>query len=504
MSSEPKYQVFEIFVPDFGQLTDEELTAKLVFFDGPWHPQTKAAVKRFKARGLELNTNWANEAYLWSCPICKRQKAEIFRVTKAGNLKATLEIHHDHLGDYFKSELSRLHGREWSSVLTDEDRHVEHLASSLIARFHHTLVCSDCNEVDGRIKKELPSIDSFFSFSPSETARIVTPKPNTTHQVNIEAAGAIWASTRPDFEGRKALAGTIMERMAAGGLKKEGAFGLSGRRNGLDASLLLLKITSGEAADFMGETLERLRRRSVSRPEVPVNKKPARSKVVSVPSDDEIARIAAGGIASRKWKASPDDWRCPVCDRSKREIVRKSKTGEWLAAIYTHVECCMRPGFDDEDLKVEDMVDHHHSFHICADCHNVMPELRRKTVDGEVHGSFLYADQLRQLFTPVPHRAHEVDWPKAALLAAGNCKWKSAIEEYWPLFRHAVYTKQSLDRLQAIVSTPNAKTIEALAARLRSDYPSDYSMDEIIEDLHHELDQAEKWQSYSSSSYVGS
>ncbi len=63
-------KTFEVHVPDFGQLTDEEIAARLVWFDGAWHPQTKAAMRRLKSNTLDLNLNWANEAYLWSCPKC--------------------------------------------------------------------------------------------------------------------------------------------------------------------------------------------------------------------------------------------------------------------------------------------------------------------------------------------------------------------------------------------------------------------------------------------------
>ena len=50
MASNSTITTFEIRVPDFGQLPDEEIAACIIWFDGAWHPQTKPALAPTAAR----------------------------------------------------------------------------------------------------------------------------------------------------------------------------------------------------------------------------------------------------------------------------------------------------------------------------------------------------------------------------------------------------------------------------------------------------------------------
>ncbi|WP_152970956.1 hypothetical protein [Rhizobium ecuadorense] len=68
-------------------------------YDRRWSRQTKRAMEKFDTKRLELNSNWALENQIWSCPGCGRSKEEIFRKSSHGILLAKLELHHDHLWD---------------------------------------------------------------------------------------------------------------------------------------------------------------------------------------------------------------------------------------------------------------------------------------------------------------------------------------------------------------------------------------------------------------------
>ena len=64
-----------------------------------------------------------------------------------------------------------------------------------------------------------------------------------------------------------------------------------------------------------------------------------KQKTVLTPSDAEFAKIDKEMTeAHKQWQITPLDWRCPCCDRSKREFCRKSKVGKWTARIYAHAE----------------------------------------------------------------------------------------------------------------------------------------------------------------------
>lgn len=50
-------------------LTDEEMESSFADRDGRWSGQTKAALLKHSAKGLDLNQNWALVEQNWSCPV---------------------------------------------------------------------------------------------------------------------------------------------------------------------------------------------------------------------------------------------------------------------------------------------------------------------------------------------------------------------------------------------------------------------------------------------------
>lgn len=453
-----------------------------------------------KARGLTLNSNWANEAYLWSCPVCKRPKADIFRLNNAGNLQATLEWHHDHLTDFFKDELVRHFGREWKSSVGEEYRHIERASSSLVSRFGPTLVCSDCNEVDGRIKGAI-SMDPGFSYRPSEIARCIRPVPHHSHELDMQAADRIWEEERADFEDRKSLVALLIDKLRAGQLKKERPSSHAFSRNGMDFHKLMLQIIPQPASAFVFDTLAKLQFRSVSRPIRVEKDERARARRAVVPTDADINAISSGSVPSHKWKVASDLWCCPACVRTKREIVRKSNTKEWFAAIYSHTEWCIRPGSGYGDERIDAYVDHHHTFLVCGDCRAVMRDLRGRTSDNDIYNSFLTADQLRQVVSAMPHAPHFVDWERAAFFAGENAKWTTAIAEYEETARHALSVKQMFDRRMKLKKSSTEAEIIRLAEEARVDYPEEWSPSMLIEHIEYLLERAAAWQESASSSF---
>ncbi|MGQ7378983.1 hypothetical protein ACTGVF_11365, partial [Streptococcus suis] len=97
-------------IPKLGSLTDEQLESLYSDRDGPWSAAVKAALRRFDTDKLDLDDNWASRPPDWECPACGRRKPDLMRMSGSGVLLARLDIHHDHLTDYFKTILHAKHG----------------------------------------------------------------------------------------------------------------------------------------------------------------------------------------------------------------------------------------------------------------------------------------------------------------------------------------------------------------------------------------------------------
>lgn len=133
--------------------------------------------------------SWRSALDTWACPGCYRRKAECEVKTKSGRTLRQLVGHHDHMRDYVKDYLLRQYG-SWQSV---HQKHLHprefafhiDLIKKIAQRFKHTLVCIDCNEIEGKIKKEI-SADKFFSFHPSELNRALIRASNQRHLFVVE------------------------------------------------------------------------------------------------------------------------------------------------------------------------------------------------------------------------------------------------------------------------------------------------------------------------------
>lgn len=218
----PTFRPITFDFPAFDTFTDEELNVGLGFLDGRWSKLIKGALAKSGATQLELNAPWASMPQSWTCPACGREKAELLRVTDKRVLVAKLELHHDHLSEHIKSEMTKRFGPGWSLRLSSQHHgHVCGSLNALVRRFDDTLVCTDCNAADGAAKGRLKAvIDSDYSFRPSEIQLFIETRAGAMHSINTGRAKEIWEAAAPDFARRKALIAQILDDMAQGELKK--------------------------------------------------------------------------------------------------------------------------------------------------------------------------------------------------------------------------------------------------------------------------------------------
>lgn len=204
------------------QLTDAEMQAFFPDRDGRWSGQTKAAIERLGAQGLDLNQSWALVEQKWLCPVCHRFKDDIFRVSNRGILLANLEEHHDHFRDYVGRRGRELFGERWVVDLPSSGATMIDTLESLVSTFPRELVCSECNAADGKAKLALKDIiPPYFSFAPTEIRGFIQPSPNADHRVDLDKAEAIWRHCEPPLKARVDLVDKTLQMIHSGSLHRE-------------------------------------------------------------------------------------------------------------------------------------------------------------------------------------------------------------------------------------------------------------------------------------------
>jgi hypothetical protein len=126
----------------------------------------------------------------WCCPSCHRQKQDIARVDKNGNLLCALHWHHDHFGDFAHDKLPHYRdGLKWKDALEYDS-----LRNSFV-RFKETLICADCNVAEGAAKVGVPTPPG-FSFTPFEISTFVVVKPNVPHGIDRNKVNVAFEKAR--------------------------------------------------------------------------------------------------------------------------------------------------------------------------------------------------------------------------------------------------------------------------------------------------------------------
>jgi hypothetical protein len=91
----------------------------------------------------------------------------------------------------------------------------------------------------------------------------------------------------------------------------------------------------------------------------------------------DLAFLGERKIESRLVEVSffkhPSDWRCPVCDIAKHDLIHQRRNGKWCSGIEEHHYGDVPPG----DI-VSYMRDNKKVF-ICYRCNNLEKDLRRQT-----------------------------------------------------------------------------------------------------------------------------
>jgi len=423
------------------RLSDEEMQLHFGRWDGRWSDQTKRAVKRLEAKGLDLNENWALCAQYWICPACRRHKDDIFRLSKRGILLAKLELHHDHMRDCVWPRVRELFGNDWLETRPKSSITILDYIRELTSRFGVSLVCSECNSADGKVKTRFrDEIDSRFSFTAQEIGTFVLPASSKDHEIDYEQAYSAWEAERGNFRARLSLLDELLGHLVHGRLARDQQ-GMAGARlmNGaFDAYSLLMRTferatRNTERAQMIWTLCNEFLARSTRRDSATLVPIDQAGRPAVAPTDEEYAAYV-DPVSSKRWLAISSDWTCPICERSKRQLMRKSKSGKWSGGVRSLYECTLErddliianrqslfPDFRN-DIFVRDIS----QISVCADCAGISITLMQK--DQSIRDPYLgCGDRRASILSSQPHRTHEIDFETVRQRAIANESYAAAM-----------------------------------------------------------------------------
>lgn len=419
-----------IQVPDIACASDEELRALFSRLDGAWSEQTQALMRRFKLDRLQLDENWAGLPPAWQCPGCRRWKPQIARPTAAGVLLCQLVNHHDHTGDRIKRLVVEAGLPEPNQDRVELWRAVE-LCRPIAERFWPAIICGDCNTAEGQAKLKLRgTIPSDFSFSVAEIARFVRPQPNEPIEVDIDVARSIWAELADDYARRLTFIDELVTRIRTGELRKQGCR-YSEQPGTSSRDLLHMAATSRrDRAPMVYNLVTDMSRRSVVRQGLGSSGRKA--GIAEPVTDDEFAAFDARQGQNTWWKCVAQDWACPVCERGRREIVRRSNAGRLTGELFRIWDYVpeTNPEALDHRLNEGDLVfGSTKPLMVCQDCRHLISVAKAR--DPDCDETAYSARTLSGLIqTVAPHQMHVFDLDKVVRTGQRNFEYRAAVQAF--------------------------------------------------------------------------
>ncbi len=291
----------------------------LTCLDGVESPMTRKIQAYHAVSEFETNDNWLGSDQEWKCPGCSRDKFQISRIGKQGQILAKLVVHHDHMEDLLEETFHST----FASLGADEaqvtgKRLIERIAQAFAAH-DRVLVCEDCNTADIEAKKVVGA-PKYFSFTLSQIKQFVAPEEHRSHRINPEVVQVIWEKAKPIFELRSRLISQVAQAAVTGShwyepfawnhdpipTIAEARFDvqLNAVRRWAYPNMLLSRLGHQTKKDNRDYSKWRITRRKQSA-EIPTN---------------YIAILLSSSGCANSWNSTPDDWICPICKRKKVEI----------------------------------------------------------------------------------------------------------------------------------------------------------------------------------------
>ena len=356
---------------------------------------------------FEMNRNWVETAQYWKCPCCDRGKFEISRVGGKGPILAKLVEHHDHMADALKAAFNKVFVVSGTDKPTSTGLALVERMAPAFSAYPPVLICEDCNNADAAAKKVISNTGrkvEWQSFSIGQIRHFIIVREHTPHSIDETKVLELWELVRPAYVARMNLVYEVAKAAVLQDYWYEGYQGetipvptLSNgfqRYNGLE-------LVSGEALarEMAKNTVKHSSNYSRWRTEG--------QRTGDKPPLNFLAIIQSLPGCARMWAALVDTWRCPICERSKFEVISYTKG---KISFHTHLPSSYSPAWKSTG-------------HICMGCFNVVTAMKRELNLG--HGikvaftfDCIIPDELRAIIRARPHSPHLVDAEMAKKLVS--------------------------------------------------------------------------------------
>ena len=291
--------------------------------DGVMSPVSQSIAKRLGAEQFDMNSWWVETPTHWICPGCGRGKLDVARLNTKGEIMCHLVEHHDHMKDVLKRRFQEISINREKVIASAEAEKFAKRSSMMISAFENTIVCVDCNNADAVAKKAV-SAHSDFSFSSQELRQFINSTSNQPHQIIEKTAEKIWIDSKHTFELRLKIADRIAQ-IAANNEHwfQPGVFSSNPESITRRAVQVVADWKAYGALQELKGSRKNRPTRSVSAWRL--TQYPA---INVLPTKNEIEHAGLVRVA-KFWAMIDEEWKCPGCQRKKRELVRKNKDGEW-------------------------------------------------------------------------------------------------------------------------------------------------------------------------------
>lgn len=164
--------------------------------------------------------------------------------------------------------------------------------------------------------------------------------------------------------------------------------------------------------------------------------------MIRYPTDADYGEFTPKTAASRLWRKLTEDWECPACRRTKREILRwvsgepsnwrkwrgktEQRPAHWYAAVHSHH--CHATFYDEKKRRIYQRFQ---PTTICQDCNNADAQAK---IYLRLPRTFSFSpEEIAEFITSKAHDNHALDLTKAHQLFEQVKNQPIPYEKYKPL-----------------------------------------------------------------------
>lgn len=384
-------------------------TGEITSLDGVESPLSKQISALHGLSHFEMNSNWICSSQEWICPCCARSKLQISRKGKKGQILAKLVIHHDHMGEAMEVAFNSAFENAGTDVAQVDGRRLIERMGRAFAAHEEVLICEDCNNADAEAKKRV-SAPQYFSFSPGQISQFISAREHQPHEVQELEAERVWRQAKPAYELRMKLIREIAHAAATDAHWYE-----PHARGAYAIPLLGSRYESGDIAIQQWVSTDPLI--AALGPKKPIST-PNRSRWRTEPPkkgkplpNNFIAMLRSEEAHARRWDSTPEDWHCPICNRSKSDTAYLNERGKVIFHLH---EISKRYQWGAVGM-------------ICNHCTATFKSLKEEAaglagIDLYDAYGFVQPEELAEIIIAHPHSPHQVQAEKAADLVTTSVK----------------------------------------------------------------------------------